>query len=140
MRNLLKIIHIFAPKYVQLTLKVNSHDKVHYVGDEFKIDDLKKMSVNKLESLLNDININSDINKLEPNRKDNIKTIRNKEERERRSKERILKKKMMKEEKKKIESLNNNEQNKSNNNNEQNMDKDSDDDKSESSYDDDSLN
>lgn len=113
---------------------------IRLVGDEFKIDDLKKMSVNKLESLLNDININSDINKLEPNRKDNIKTIRNKEERERRSKERILKKKMMKEEKKKIESLNNNEQNKSNNNNEQNMDKDSDDDKSESSYDDDSLN
>ena len=116
---------------------------ISIIGDEFKINDLKQKTVNQLESLLDDIIFNCSINKLEPVRKDDIKTLRNKEEkereRERKSKERIIKRKKMEEEKKKNESSN---KNNSQNNDNKEKDKRSDDDEfsSGSSYDDDSLN
>jgi hypothetical protein len=117
--------------------------RISIIGDEFKINDLKQKTVNQLESLLDDIIFNCSINKLEPIRKDDIKTLRNKEEkereRERKSKERILKRKKMEEERKKSESSNkNNSQN--NDNKEQDKKIDDDEFSSGSSYDDDSLN
>ena len=102
---------------------------INCVGDEFKINDLQQRTVNQLASLLEDIKFNSNINKLDPNRKANIKTIRNKEEREkekeRKSLEKIIKKKKMKEEeKKKNESINKSSDNKNNNEQEKKMDDD----------------
>ena len=116
---------------------------INCVGDEFKINDLQQRTVNQLASLLEDIKFNSNINKLDPKRKANIKTIRNKEEREkekeRKSLERIIKKKKMREEeKKKNESINKSIDNKNNNEKEKKMDDDEI--SSGSSYDDDSLN
>jgi len=114
----------------------NKHIKV--IGDEFSLHDLKQKNINQLSSILNDININTDINKLDINRKENIRTMRNKEEREKKNNEKNMKKKQMKEEKKKVELINNTQSN--NNNNIQNK-MESEDEKSESSYDDDdSLN
>ena len=113
---------------------------IRLIGDELSINQLKKLSHNQLENLLINIEINTDINKLDPNRKDNIKKMRNKEELERKSRERIQQKKIMKDEKKKKESLNK----KNNNNYNDNSNKGKmDDDESESgtSYDeDDGLN
>ena len=112
------------------------HIKV--IGDEFSINDLKQKNINQLSSILNDININTNINKLDINRKENIRSMRNKEEREKKINEKNMKKKKMKDEMKKIE-LNNNVQNNNNGNIQNKME--SDDEKSESSYDDDdSLN
>jgi hypothetical protein len=114
----------------------NKHIKV--IGDELSISDLKQKNINQLSSILNDININTNINKLDINRKENIRAMRNKEEREKKNNEKNLKKKQLKEEKKKIELINNTQNNK--NNHIQNK-MESDDEKSESSYDDDdSLN
>lgn len=114
----------------------NKHIKV--LGDELSINDLKQKNINQLSSILNDISINTDINKLDINRKENIRTMRNKEEREKKINEKNLKKKKLKEEKKLIELINNAQSN--NNNNVQNK-MESEDEKSESSYDDDdSLN
>ncbi len=41
----------------------NKHIKVF--GDEFSINDLKQKNINQLSSILNDISINTDINKLD---------------------------------------------------------------------------
>lgn len=104
----------------------NKH--IRLVGDQFKINDLNQKTVNQLEILLGDIQINSNVNKLEIDRKDDIKTIKNKEEMERKSHERALKKKMKKEEKKRSKSFMNENNNKSNNS------KNDDESESESSY------
>ena len=58
----------------------NKHIKVF--GDELSINDLKQKNINQLSSIFNDISINTDINKLDINRKENIRTMRNKEEME----------------------------------------------------------
>ena len=39
------------------------------LGDELSINDLKQKNINQLSSILNDISINTDINKLDINRK-----------------------------------------------------------------------
>ena len=61
--------------------------------------------MNQLEALLGDITMDTNFYKLEPGRKENIRTIKNKEELERKSLNRAIKKKQMKEEKKKSQSL-----------------------------------
>lgn len=110
---------------------------IRLIGDELSIVQLKKLSLNQLANLLTNIEINTKIYKLDTNRKDNIKKIRNKEELEKKSRERVIKKKAMKEEKEKNESLN--KKNINNNSNEEK--RDDDDFESESSYDeDDALN
>ena len=108
-------------------------NNVRLVGDQFSVDVLGKKNNNQLENLLVNIVTNSSLYKLEPNRKDNIKTIKNKEEWERKSYEKTLKKKMMIEENKKKQIYNNKY-------NEKEEKKMSDESQSEMSYDDDSLN
>ena len=102
------------------------------MGDQFSVDVLGKKNNNHLKNLLFDIKTNSSLYKLEPNRKDSIKTIKNREEWERKSYEKTLKKKMMIEENKKKQIYYNN--------NKKEDKKSSDESQSEMSYDDDSLN
>lgn len=71
---------------------------IRIIGDELSTFQLGKMSSNQLENLLTNIDLNSNFSKLDPNRKDNIKKIRNKEEWEKKSKERSMKKKKQKSE------------------------------------------
>ena len=110
-----------------------SKHNIRLVGDQFSEDVLNQRNIYKLENLLVDIETNSNLYKLETNRKDNIKTIKNKEEWERKLYEKGLKKKKMIEERKKNET-NNNHKNKEENK------KDSEEIQSEESYDIDSLN
>ena len=42
---------------------------IKMLGDELSINDLKQKNINQLSSILNDISINTDINKLDINRK-----------------------------------------------------------------------
>ena len=101
------------------------------VGDQLKELDLKKKSINQLETLLCDIEFNIKVNKLDPDRKKDINTIKLKKDLERKIDETALKKKMMKkEENKKNESANN-----QNNNMPQYVQKDIEEIESESSYD-----
>ena len=105
-----------------------------FFGYELSINDLEKKKTNQLESILNDIDINSKIYKLNNNREPNIRSLKMKEEREKREEENRIRKEIKEKEK--------NEQNINMNiNNEKNIESDSED--SESSYDkkdDDELN
>ena len=105
-----------------------------FLGYELSKNDLEKKKTNQLKSILNDIIINSKIYKLNINREPNIRSLKIKEEREKREEENRLRKEIN--EKKK------NEQNKIINiNYDKNIESDSED--SESSYDkkdDDELN
>ena len=112
---------------------------IKIIDNQFSIYELKQKSNNQLDAILSDIDINGGlINKLDVNRKDNIKTIRNKEEREKKKNEKNMKKKKMKENKKNSENKNPNNNNINYNDN-RNQKMDSDDDNSEDSYDDDDL-
>ena len=113
----------------ELSIKNN----IRLVGDQFSVDVLGKKNNNQLENLLFDIETNSCLYKLEHNRKDNIKTIKNKEEWERKTFEKTLKKKMIIEEQKKKQIYYNKY-------NEKDEKKVSDESESGMSYDDDSLN
>lgn len=84
-----------------------SNKHIGLIGNQFKEWDLKKLNAKKLENLLCDIEMNTNFNKLEPDRKKDINTIKLKEELKKKSDDKALKKKIMKEEKKKIELLNN---------------------------------
>ena len=113
---------------------------IKIIDNQFSLYELKQKRINQLDAILSDININTGlINKLVYKLKDNIKTIRNKEEKEKKNNEKKMKKKKMKENKKNSENKNPNNNNINNNDNSnQKMDSD-DDDNSEDSYDDDGL-
>ena len=101
---------------------------IKIIDNQFSIYELKQKSNNQLDAILSDIDINGGlINKLDVNRKDNIKTIRNKEEREKKKNEKNMKKKKMKENKKNSENKNPNNNNINyNDNRNQKMDSDDD--------------
>ena len=128
-KEILEISHNLTKEGLKdLSIKYN----IRLVGDQFSVDALGKKNNNQLKNVLFDIKTNSRLYKLESNRKDSIKTIKNKEEWERKSYEKALKKKMMIEEYKKKQIYYNNNKK---------VDKAiSDESQSEMSYDDDSLN
>ena len=84
--------------------------KVNRIGllddSTLKQSDLNKKNVNQLDKILVDININSNVLKLNNDGRDNIKKIKDRMEREKKSREDYLKNKRLKEEKKQISNRN----------------------------------
>ena len=84
--------------------------KVNRIGllddSTLKQSDLNKKNVNQLDKILVDININSNVLKLNNDGRDNIKKIKDRMEREKKSREDYLKNKRLKEEKNQISNRN----------------------------------
>ena len=84
--------------------------KVNHIGllddSTLKQSDLNKKNVNQLDKILVDINFNSNVLKLNNDGRDNIKKIKDRMEREKKSREDYLKNKRLKEEKKQISNRN----------------------------------